>query len=164
MRVMLAITDNDETGWDGYSTLSNLNAMLIHNSSIFSPLYPKTLASVETHGSLIKHLKFYLGCCYNSEAAIKITQISPNFQGGTKFIQGHSTVQRSRNHVHRAHGDVCGVSNSARTSEGNAHVWSNAWSGRASMSQSSIEDVFQQVVADFRFCIAREVLDGVSCT
>ena len=93
--------------------------------------------------SALMHLKFNLGCCYASSAAIKLTEIMPGQSGGSEFVSGFSVVKQG-----------------LTTSDGLPSAWVAADrcgivdGTTTTMKQTQIEQIFATAVAEFRFCIA----------
>jgi len=159
--VVSAMDNQQEDGWDGVGTTTEgvgdlgmlANLKIGQSSGFISVADGGTGSYDQATGSLVKHLKFNLGCCYASSAAIKITEITPGQSGGSEFVSGFSVVKQG-----------------LTTSDGLPSAWVTADrcgivdGTTTTMKQTQIEQIFAKAVAEFRFCIANEIFTGTACS
>jgi hypothetical protein len=137
-------------GWDSVTSMSdngNLNDLKLHVSSAYAA--GEQAFTTGQVGTPVKLVKFTLGCCYVSLMAFKITEIIPGTVGATDVITGYSTVVGEHGPQFAwVQDDKCGIVAGTTTT----------------MKQTQIEAAVAKAVAEFRICLAKEILGGPTCS
>jgi hypothetical protein len=137
-------------GWDSPSAYGFLGSEMKIDPVSGAPSGPDALPA-GTH-SIVKVFKFGLGCCYASLAAIKLTVISTG-QAGSQFVVGNAVLKPSYTNMAgaltaTALADACQVRAGTSTT----------------MKKEMIEAKWREAVAEFRFCLGKEVMGGPVCS